>query len=91
MPADVRSDSMTTDAADPQWFRQPTPREHRIAAFLFVGFGVFFALLFVVLAGWWFRWVILGLAVISVLYGLSHARQTGFAASAVSQSTSDSK
>jgi hypothetical protein len=35
-----------------------------IAAALFIGFGLFFAMLFVVLAGWWPRWVILGLGCI---------------------------
>jgi fatty acid desaturase len=61
------------EAADPEWFREPTPREHRMAAALFVAFGVSFALLFVVLGGWWFRWVILGLGVLSALHGLWHA------------------
>ena len=61
--------------ANPEWFREATPREHRIAAFLFIGFGVFFVLLFVVLAGWWFRWVILGLSIVSVLFGMNHGRQ----------------
>ena len=28
--------------SDPNWFRQPTPREHRIASMLFGGFGLFF-------------------------------------------------
>src|SRR5205823_4376194 len=55
------------------WFRAPTRREHWIAAALFVGFGLFFLLLFMVLVGWWFRWVILGLALISVVYALGHA------------------
>ena len=59
--------------ADPDWFREPSPREHRIAAALFVGFGVFFVLLFIVQSGWWFRWVVLGLGVISALHGLRHA------------------
>ena len=58
--------------AHPEVFRGPTPREHRIAAGLFVGFAVFFVLLYVVLSGWWFRWVILGLAVWSLVYGLRH-------------------
>jgi hypothetical protein len=58
---------------DPEWFRPPSAREHRIAAGLFVGFGLFFALLFVVLSGWWFRWVILMLAVISIIHGMRHA------------------
>ena len=61
------------EAADPEWFREPTPREHRMAAALFVSFGFFFALLFIVLAGWWFRWVILGLGGLSTLHGLWHA------------------
>lgn len=77
MAGDLQTDSQRGSQADDVealWFRQPTPREHRIAALLFVGFGLFFAMLFVVLVGWWFRWVILVLAVISVLYGLAHAR-----------------
>ncbi len=62
------------DADHPEeWFREPTPREHRIAAALFVGFGFFFAMLFIVLNGWWFRWVIIALAVYSTVYGLRHA------------------
>lgn len=59
--------------ADPTWFREPTPRERLIAAALFVGFGLFFLLLFVVLTGWWFRWIILALGAISILHGLWHA------------------
>ena len=73
---DLRDDQ----PGDPAVFRAPTPREHRIAAGLFVGFAVFFLLLHVVLSGWWFRWVILGLAVWSLLYGLRHwadARSAG--------------
>ena len=61
------------EAADPGWFRGPTRREHWLAAALFVAFGVFFVLLFVVLSGWWFRWVVLGLGVLSALHGLWHA------------------
>lgn len=59
--------------ADPDWFREPTPREHRIAAALFIGFGIFFVLLFVVQAGWWFRWVMLTLGVFSTIHGVRHA------------------
>lgn len=66
--------SLSDSDADPQWFRQPTRREHWIAFALFLGFGVFFALLFWVTAGWWFRWVTLGLGVWSVLYAFGHAR-----------------
>jgi hypothetical protein len=61
------------EEADPQWFREPTPREHWIAAALFVGFGVFFVLLFFVTYGFWFRWVTLGLGLYSVVHGLRHA------------------
>jgi hypothetical protein len=63
-----------TPIAHPEVFRGPTPREHRIAAGLFVGFAVFFVLLFVVLSGWWFRWVFLGLAGYSFLDGVRHWR-----------------
>jgi hypothetical protein len=71
LPPDTTS--QPTEIADPRWFREPTPREHKLAAALFVAFGVFFVALFVVLSGWWFRWVILGLGVISILHGLWHA------------------
>ena len=60
--------------ADPQWFREPSRREHWIAFALFLGFGVFFVLLFYVTAGWWFRWVTLGLGFYSTLHALGHAR-----------------
>jgi hypothetical protein len=62
------------EASDPNWFRAPTPRERRIAAALFIGFGLFFIALFIVLSGWWFRWVILFLAAYSILAGLRHWR-----------------
>ena len=67
-------DRAQREAADPQWFREPSRREHWLAAGLFIAFGAFFVLLFVVTAGWWFRWVTLGLGVYSVIYGLGHAR-----------------
>ena len=65
----------TTEVADPQWFRGPTRREHLLAAGLFVAFGLFFVLLFFVTAGFWFRWVTLGLGFYSILHGLGHARR----------------
>jgi len=68
-------DLSNDDQAHPEWFRPPTRREHWIAFALFLGFGVFFVLLFWVTAGWWFRWVTLGLGLWSVLYALGHARQ----------------
>ena len=61
------------EMSDPNWFREPTRREHWIAAGLFVAFGLFFALLFVVQRGWWFGWVVLALGVISILHGTRHA------------------
>jgi hypothetical protein len=68
-------DSVAPDAAaDPQWFRPPSRRERWMAAGLFAGFGVFFVLLFFVTAGFWFRWVTLGLGLYSILYGLRYAR-----------------
>ena len=68
------------EIAHPDVFRGPTPREHRIAAGLFVAFGVFFVMLYVVLAGWWFRWVILARAVWSVVVGVQHWRDARGAA-----------
>jgi hypothetical protein len=59
--------------AHPDWFREPSRREHLIAAALFVAFGAFFVGLFWVQRHWWFRWVILGLGVFSVWHGLRHA------------------
>jgi hypothetical protein len=67
-------DDAIREEADPAWFRGPTRREHWLAAALFVAFGVFFVLLFFVTAGWWFRWVTLGLGLYSILHGLGHAR-----------------
>ena len=61
------------EAADEQWFRPPTRREHRIAAGLFIGFGLFFFAMFYLGYGWGFRWVILALAVWSLGYGVRHA------------------
>src|SRR5205085_6992466 len=59
--------------SDPDWFREPTRREHWIAAWLFVGFGIFFGLLFIVERKWWFSWVVIGLGVIFTIHGLRHA------------------
>ncbi len=61
------------EISDPTWFREPTRREHFIGAALFVGFGLFFVALYVVLAGLGFRWVILGLGIFSILRGCWHA------------------
>jgi len=68
----VRERIAQTDAPAERPSR-PAPREHAIAAALFVGFGLFFVVLFFVLLGWWFRWVVGGLGVVSVLHGLWHA------------------
>lgn len=59
-------------AAHTDWFRAPSRREHWLAAALFVGFGVFFIVLFFVNRGWWFRWVTLGLGLISIWRGMRH-------------------
>jgi hypothetical protein len=67
------SSKQDTPMDDAQWFREPTRREHLIAGGLFVGFGVFFVLLFLLENGWWFRWCILGLGVVSIVHGLRHA------------------
>ncbi len=60
--------------ASPDWFRKPNRREHGIAAGLFPGFGSFFVMMFFVQSGWWFRWVELFLAGISMGYGVKHLR-----------------
>ena len=67
-------DPSPPDAAHPDWFREPTPRELKIGAALFSGFGVFFLLMFLVEKDWGFRWVLLGLGVISIIRGLWHLR-----------------
>jgi hypothetical protein len=64
------------ELSDPNWFRAPTVRERRIAGALFIGFGAFFIALFIVLSGWWFRWVILGLGGYSMVIGVKHLRGT---------------
>jgi hypothetical protein len=71
MPAMVE-DLRKMRHADPDWFREPTRREHQMGGFLFLGFGAFFFLLFPVLAGWWFRWVMLMLGVWSAGRGVWH-------------------
>jgi hypothetical protein len=63
------------EAAHPEWFREPTLRELRMGAGLFVGFGIFFVLMFVIYSDSRFRWVLLGLAVISTIRGLRHLVQ----------------
>jgi len=60
-------------AADPQWFRAPNRREHCIAAGLSLGFAIFFFILFYVQRGWWFRWAIFGLGILSLLHAVRHA------------------
>ena len=68
--ADDVPENQSTD-----WFRPPTRRERVIAAALFFGFGVFFFLLSVIWRGLWFRWIVIGLGVWSVVYALGHLRQ----------------
>lgn len=59
---------------DAAWFRAPTARERRIAGWLFIGFGVFFGMLFILHAGWWFRWVVLALGIFSLVRGIGFFR-----------------
>lgn len=68
-------DQTSSDArvGDDAWFRPPNRREHGIAAGLFMGFGLFFAAMFYLSHGWGFRWILLGLAIYSIGYGLRHA------------------
>ena len=54
------------------WFREPSGRERLIATGLFCGFGLFFSALAWVQRGWWFSWVILGLAAVSLCYAGHH-------------------
>jgi hypothetical protein len=60
-------EEQVTDESDPNWFRQPTPREHRIASMLFGGFGLFFIAFSFVLTGSWFQWLFLILGAFSVV------------------------
>jgi len=60
------------EAGDAEWFREPTRREQWLGAGLFAGFGVFFLLFFYVQRGSNFRWIILGLGVISILRATRH-------------------
>ena len=69
----MSGDDIQPEHADPDWFRPPTRRERIIGAALFIAFGLFFILLFIVSRGFWFRWVLLALAIWSVIVGLRHA------------------
>jgi hypothetical protein len=78
MPKNDRNPSPSQNS-DTNWFRPPTRRENRIAAGLFIGFGIFFFILFWIQKNFWFRWVVLALAVGSIWYALRHvldARQS---------------
>lgn len=71
----VPQNDLSNDPAPPgddRWFREPTRREHTIAMGLFLGFGAFFVIWFGFQAGWWFRWVILALGLLSLYHGLRH-------------------
>ena len=65
-------DAPDDEQANPEWFREPTRREHRIGAALFTGFGIFWVILFAFQRGWWFRWFLLLLGILSLLRGLRH-------------------
>jgi hypothetical protein len=59
---------------NPDWFREPTRREHAIAGWLFLGFAVFFLALAVLWRGVWFGWVAAGLGVWSIVVAAGHWR-----------------
>lgn len=67
-----KQESTPSDAAHPDWFREPTRRELKIGAALFTGFGAFFVLMFFVEKDWGFRWVLLTLGVVSIVRGCWH-------------------
>ena len=67
-----KPESTLEGAADPEWFRAPTRRELKMGVGLFLGFGLFFFLMFYIERDSRFRWVILGLAVISTVRGFWH-------------------
>ena len=67
-----KQDPTSPEAAHPDWFREPTRRELKIGAGLFTGFGAFFVLMFWVEKDWGFRWVLLGLGIVSIVRGLWH-------------------
>ena len=72
-----KSEKPAASGENPEWFREPTAREHRMGGWLFTGFGVFFVLLFFVERSWGFSWVILGLGVISLIRGAYHWVRAG--------------
>lgn len=67
---------MSENEVQSPWFREPSPRERRIGAGLFLGFGIFFGALAWVQRGWWFAWVILGLGVVSLWYAAHQWRSS---------------
>ena len=60
-------------ASDPTWFREPTPREHAIGAALVAGFALFFLTLAWMYSGWWLRWVMLIVGMLSLGRAARHA------------------
>jgi hypothetical protein len=64
---------------DPSWFREPTGREQWIGFGLFLGFGIFFLLFYYVERDTGYRWVILGLAVVSLGRSLRHGIKAWYA------------
>src|SRR3954467_1651013 len=66
--SNVQRSTSKAEESESEWFREPSQRERRIAAWLFIGFAVFFFGLAWVQRGWWFAWVVLGLAGFSLWY-----------------------
>ena len=63
--------SSISDAAHPDWFREPTAKELKFGIGVFLGFGLFFFLSFRLGRDWsYFRWLLLALGFISTVRGL---------------------
>ena len=60
------------EGGDATWFRQPTRREQWIGFWLFLGFAIFFGVFFRFYSGAGYRWILLGLAVLSLGRALRH-------------------
>jgi hypothetical protein len=61
------------EQSNPNELRAPTPREHRLAAWLFGGFAVFFVACALFLSGSWFQWLFLVLGLFALVRATWHA------------------
>ena len=60
-------DQPKADTAHPDWFREPNARELLVGIGLFLGFGIFFILSFILGKDWGFRWLFLIFGIISTV------------------------